>query len=195
MKICIYAIAKNEIKFVERWYNSVKEADYVCVLDTGSTDGTFEKLKELGVLTEQKHYENFRFDQARNDSLKLIPEDTDICVCVDIDEIFVSGWTKTLKEKWTAKTTQARYRYTWNFNPDGSEGIVFMADKIHKHDKFIWKNPVHEILIPKEKFQQNIINIQSDILCLDSTSVKVHPNASGARKSSGNQSIGRSKGG
>jgi len=41
--------------------------------------------------------------------------------------------------------------------------------------------------------KQNIINIQSDILCLDSTSVKVHSNASGARKSSGNQSIGHSK--
>ena len=53
-KICVYAISKNEIKFVERWYNSVKEADYVCVLDTGSDDGTFEKLKELGAIVEQK---------------------------------------------------------------------------------------------------------------------------------------------
>ena len=43
--------------------------------------------------------------------------------------------------------------------------------------------------------KQNVIDIQGDILCLDSTSVKVHPNASGARKSSGDQSIGRSKGG
>ena len=47
-KICVYAICKNELRFVEQWYNSVKEADYVVVLDTGSTDGTFEKLKELG---------------------------------------------------------------------------------------------------------------------------------------------------
>ena len=39
-KICVYAIAKNEIKFVQRWFDSVKEADYVCVLDTGSDDGT-----------------------------------------------------------------------------------------------------------------------------------------------------------
>ena len=53
-KICVYAIAKNEIKFVERWYESVKEADYVCVLDTGSTDGTFERFKELGVITKIK---------------------------------------------------------------------------------------------------------------------------------------------
>ena len=29
--------------------------------------------------------------------------------------------------------------------------------------------------------KQNIINIQGHILCLDSTSVKVHPNASGAK--------------
>ena len=43
--------------------------------------------------------------------------------------------------------------------------------------------------------KQNIIDIQGDVLCLDRNSVKVHPNASGAKKSSGNQSIGRSKGG
>ena len=47
----------------------------------------------------------------------------------------------------------------------------------------------------EELQSQNIIDVQSKILCLDSTSVKVHPNAAGARKSSGEQSIGRSKGG
>ena len=31
-KICVYAICKNESQFVKRWYESVKEADYVCVL-------------------------------------------------------------------------------------------------------------------------------------------------------------------
>ena len=88
MKICVYAIAKNESKFIERWYNSVKEADYVCVLDTGSSDNTFEKLKSLNIITKQKKYENFRFDKARNDSMELIPDDTDICVCIDLDEVF-----------------------------------------------------------------------------------------------------------
>lgn len=43
--------------------------------------------------------------------------------------------------------------------------------------------------------KQNIIDVQSEVLCLDSTSIKVHPNASGARKTSGEQSICRSKGG
>lgn len=42
---------------------------------------------------------------------------------------------------------------------------------------------------------ENIIDIRTEIVCIDSTSVKVHPDATGARKSSGEQSIGRSKGG
>lgn len=146
-KICVYAIAKNENKFIDRWYDSVKEADYVCVLDTGSTDGSFEKFKKLGIITKQKKYNNFRFDEARNDSLKLIPKDTEICVCVDIDEYFEKGWSKILKDNWKDNTGRARYRYTWNFNNDGSEGIVFMADKIHRYGAYCWKNPVHEILM------------------------------------------------
>lgn len=159
MKICVYAIAKNESKFVERWYNSVKEADYVCVLDTGSTDDTFEKLKQLNIITKQKKYKNFRFDTARNDSIKLIPNDAEICVCIDLDEVLVSGWSKILKQEWKYNTTQARYRYTWNFNPDGSEGVVFMAEKIHKNKLFKWIHPVHEVLTQTQVFLNNIINI------------------------------------
>ena len=111
-KICVYAIAKNEIKFIERWYESVKEADYICVLDTGSSDETYEKFKELGIIVKQKSYDNFRFDEARNDSMELIPEDADICVCIDIDEYCEPGWTKLLKENWNESTGRVRHRYT-----------------------------------------------------------------------------------
>lgn len=150
-KICVYAIAKNEIKFIDRWYNSVKEADYICVLDTGSEDGSYEKFQQLGIITKQKKYKNFRFDEARNESLKLIPDDAEICVCVDIDEFFNPGWSEILKNNWGENTKRVRYRYTWNFNADGSEGVVFMADKIHKNHSFVWTHPVHEILVPIDK--------------------------------------------
>lgn len=39
MKIYIYAIAKNELQFCERFMRSCAGADGVAVLDTGSTDG------------------------------------------------------------------------------------------------------------------------------------------------------------
>lgn len=47
----------------------------------------------------------------------------------------------------------------------------------------------------EELQKQNIIKVQSKVLCLDSTSIKVHPDACGAGKISGKQSIDRSKGG
>ena len=96
-KICVYSICKNELKYIEQWYNSVKEADYVVVLDTGSNDGSFEKLKELGVSVEQKIINPWRFDVARNESIKLIPDDYDLKIFVDMDEYFDCGWSDVLR--------------------------------------------------------------------------------------------------
>ena len=84
-KVCVYAISKNEEKFVSRWVESMKEADEIYVLDTGSTDDTVNKLKKLGVKVKKKLIKPWRFDKARNESLKLVPKDTDICVCTDLD--------------------------------------------------------------------------------------------------------------
>ena len=41
----------------------------------------------------------------------------------------------------------------------------------------------------EELQKQKIINIQSDDLSLDSTRVKIHPDAAGAKKSSGKQNL------
>jgi len=145
-KICVYAICKNEIKFVDRWYKSMSEADCIAVLDTGSDDGTFERLRELGAVTEQKIIKPWRFDVARNESMKLIPEDTDICICTDLDEVFEPGWRRLFELNWTDNTKQASYRFTWNFNPDGTEGHVFYSEKAHRYGDFVWTHPVHEVL-------------------------------------------------
>ena len=77
-KVCVYAICKNEEKFVKRWYESMKEADAIYVLDTGSTDNTVKLLRGLGVNVEINKIEPWRFDVARNKSLELVPEDYDI---------------------------------------------------------------------------------------------------------------------
>lgn len=46
-RVYVYAICKNERAFATRWMQSMREADGVYVLDTGSTDGTPEALTEL----------------------------------------------------------------------------------------------------------------------------------------------------
>ena len=87
-KVIVYAISKNEEKFVDRWVDSMKEADAIYVLDTGSKDKTVKKLKKRGVFVKTKKIKPWRFDTARNESLKLVPIDCDICVCTDLDEVF-----------------------------------------------------------------------------------------------------------
>ena len=144
--VCVYAISKNEEKFALRWAESMKEADEIYVLDTGSTDNTVNLLKSAGVNVSSKVIDPWRFDTARNESLALVPENADICVCTDLDEVFHPGWRKKMEEAWKNGVTRLKYRYTWSFLPDGSEGTVFWIDKAHLRKNYKWVNPVHEIL-------------------------------------------------
>ena len=145
-KICVYAICKNEEKFVDRWYNSMKEADEIFVLDTGSEDNTVELLKKHGAVVDCKTIDPWRFDVARNESLKMVPEDYDICVCTDLDEVFEKGWRKTLEELWNSKITRLRYNYNWGFDENGKPNVNFYIENIHSRKNYRWTHPVHEVL-------------------------------------------------
>ena len=70
-KVCVYAICKNEEKFVDRWYESIKDADYICVLDTGSTDKTVQIAESLGAKIYHQPWEG-DFAKARNFSIEKI---------------------------------------------------------------------------------------------------------------------------
>lgn len=153
LKICVYAISKNESSFVSRWVESMKEADEIYVLDTGSQDDTVEKLERLGVHVIQKEIVPWRFDVARNESLKMVPEDTDICVCTDLDELFDEGWRDVLENLWLSQSiTRLRYLYHWSFDEYGNPATTFHINKIHSRVGYIWKHPVHEVLEPENSF-------------------------------------------
>lgn len=148
-KICVYAICKNEIKFIDSWLNSMSEADYIVVLDTGSTDGTFERLQGDSRVThvEKLEISPFRFDIARNESMKLAPEDANILLCTDFDEILEPGWANKIRDNWTKDTWRGHYRYVWSHNADGSAAEMFTYDKLHNR-RYHWMFPVHEVLLP-----------------------------------------------
>jgi len=145
-RVCVYAICKNEEQFVDRWMDSMAEADEVVVLDTGSTDATVEKLRRRGARVAVEEIRPWRFDTARNRSLDLVDEGADICVCTDLDEVFRPGWREKLEAAWKPGAAQAAYRYTWSFMRDGREGVVFWQEKIHTRHGFRWAHPVHEVL-------------------------------------------------
>jgi tetratricopeptide (TPR) repeat protein len=145
MKIAVYTIAKNEEHFVERWAESAKEADYRFILDTGSTDDTVARATSLGVNVAVSSINPWRFDDARNASLALLPADIDICIALDMDEILIPGWREEL-EKISTETTRPRYQYTWSWNGD-QPGLQYGGDKIHKRHGYRWHHPVHEVLV------------------------------------------------
>ena len=140
-KICVYAIAKNEAHNVDKWVESMSEADSIVVLDTGSTDDTVEKLRAHGVYVEVKTYGLFRFDQARNDSLALIPDDCNIRVTTDLDERFEPGWADILRNEWVeGKHTRANYTYRMRY-----EEFDQSLNWIHSRE-WTWVYPCHEAM-------------------------------------------------
>ena len=145
MKIAVYCITKNEEQFIERWAASAADADYLVVMDTGSTDRTVELAKAAGCIVDSVTVYPWRFDRARNASLAIIPDDADMCIALDADEVLLPGWRGHL-ECMPFTTTRPRYEYTWNWNEDGTPGLTYHGDKIHSRHGYVWKHPVHEVL-------------------------------------------------
>lgn len=146
LKICVYAISKNEEKFVDRWYESIKEADKIYVLDTGSTDNTVNKLKKHNIIVETKKIVPWRFDEARNQALAMVDEDIDICISLDIDEVLLPGWREELEKNWEPNTTRIFYNYNWKLDENDKPLVSFYIEKIHSRHGYKWTHPVHEIL-------------------------------------------------
>lgn len=145
-KICVYGVCKNEEKFARRCMESIKEADVVVIGDTGSTDKTREILRECGALVYDIPVNPWRFDVARNECLQYIPEDVDICVCIDLDEVLETGWREALEKVWEKDTNRAKYLYIWSFNQDGSPAVQYYHERIHARNGYKWIYPTHEVL-------------------------------------------------
>lgn len=156
--VSVYAIAKNEESVAKRWYDCVKEADEVCVLDTGSTDNTVKILRDLGAKVEVKTYDDWSFAVARNDSMKLVSPDSEILFTLDLDETIAPGWRKILEDAWISEEEKGHkpvgmlYKYIWSFTPDGKEMQSFSVRKVHAKGTGIWKYRCHELLIDVNGF-------------------------------------------
>lgn len=142
MKIIVYAIALNEQKHVKRFCEAAKDADMIVVADTGSTDQTVKLLQDEGVFVHHISIVPWRFDDARNACLALLPQDTDVCVSLDLDEVLQSGWRAEIERVWVpGVTNRMHYGFDWGL------GIVFQYEKIHARHGMRWFLPCHERVV------------------------------------------------
>ena len=147
MKIAVYTIALNEEKFVERWYESAKDADYLLIADTGSTDKTVKLAKKLGINVINISIKPWRFDDARNAALAALPDDIDMCISLDMDEVLSENWRDAI-EKTTATQIMYRYTYSWNNKDQTLPGSITSQAKVHARHGYRWKYIVHEYIFP-----------------------------------------------
>lgn len=102
--ICLNMIVKNETKVITRCLGTVKPfIDYWVIVDTGSTDGTQEMIKEFmkGVPGELQERPWKNFAHNRNEALELARGKADYVLIIDADEIlaFDKGFVKPELDK------------------------------------------------------------------------------------------------
>jgi hypothetical protein len=142
MKIAVYMITKGEHDLLDRALKSASLADMIIVGDTDNDD----KTKEVCSAHSKASYHRinilpWRFDHARNAVLAMVPNDVDVCVSLDSDEVLSPNWRKEIETHWKlGETTIMRYMFDW------SKGIKFMQAKFHARSGYHWVSPCHEVL-------------------------------------------------
>ncbi|HLK13205.1 MAG TPA: hypothetical protein VKT78_00235 [Fimbriimonadaceae bacterium] len=148
MKVAIYTIALNEAANAERWAESAADADYRIVADTGSTDDTVQRLIQAGVIVHRIAIRPWRFDDARNAAMALIPDDVDICGTMDMDRWLAPGWRAALEAAWTPQATALFCRTTYRPSVNDPTPIrSWPAKNFHARWGYAFRRPVHEALV------------------------------------------------
>lgn len=175
MKLGVYAVVKNEEKNIERFMQAIKSelgsGDDFLILDTGSTDDTIPALArerdraeptDAAFRTPRWHRSSirpWRFDVAKNTALALLDWAVDLAWLLDADEVPAPGWRQAIEDAYNANPTanQFRYKFVWSHNPDGTDGYVFYADKMHSRFGWQWKGIAHEWPVTEGEVRQAFI--------------------------------------
>src|SRR5262245_48822693 len=136
---------RNERDHVAQWAETTADADFRLVVDTGSTDDTVEELEFHGVEVHRVTIEPFRFDDARNVALALVPAWMEWCLQLDADETLSPNWRPQFEA--VVDVHIPRYRYRWVNCGAASWGVV-MRTNLHRRHGFRWRYPCHEVLAP-----------------------------------------------
>lgn len=144
MKISATIICKNEEECILDCLESVKELDEIVVCDTGSTDSTLQKVRELGWdhIRITTHPWADHFSEARNACLDFATGDW--CVVIDADETISEGTVAALRTYLPLVETDAvRFECVSASHPDHVHYMV----RAHRRAPHVrWQGRIHESL-------------------------------------------------
>lgn len=142
--VCLNMIVKNESHIIRRCLQSVKPfIDYWVIVDTGSTDGTQEIIKEFmsdipGELHEQP-WKNFA--DNRNEALSLAKRKSEYIIFIDADDALVLS-ADFVKPQLDCDAYYIKIAYS---------DMEYMRVQLVKSDlDWLWKGAIHEVLLTTE---------------------------------------------
>lgn len=147
--ISLVCIAKNERNNIDRWYKSVEGCvDEIIFCDTGSSDGTQDRARELGLKVV-----NFPwcddFSKARNFANEFATSDyvfwTDLDDTLSDKQAFISWRDKAmhLSDYWLAT-------YHYAFDHNNNPACSFVRERVWKRSLGLkWSYFIHEGVVPQ----------------------------------------------
>lgn len=147
LRIAVYGICLNEAANVDGYMASAADADLVVMADTGSSDDTADRFRQAGAIVHDLRVIPWRFDDARNAALALVPADVDVCIALDLDNRLPPGWRALVEAAFVPPVNQLVYASVWARTADGAPRR-FLDNRIHARAGFRWIGPCHEYLAP-----------------------------------------------
>lgn len=163
-KTAAYTLCKNEIKKIDQWLFYTKEFDYRVILDTGSTDGTYELLKKVpNIILHQETVTPFHFAALRNKNLNMVPDDVRWALSPDMDEYFsinvLTEIEKTVKQNPGVTNISCDRLDIYSDVVRVGPPKLFGTNKIHLRHEYYWKERVYEHLkFKRDGYEVEIYN-------------------------------------
>ncbi len=149
MKLSVALIAKNEANSIRRCLDSVKGADEIIVVDTGSEDNTVEIAKEYTdkVFTDYKWNDNFA--EARNHANSKCTGDW--ILVIDSDNRLLEGIDKVREEIEKAETNGFKTISLRIVLEDGNRFSHYLPYLYKNDPEIFWNGAVHNHLTADDK--------------------------------------------
>jgi len=163
-KTAAYTILKNEISFIDKWLYYADPFDYKVLLDTGSTDGSWEYLQECAekdpqLIIEQKIFDPWRFDVARKYNMTMIPKNVEWCLSPDLDEYFSINthyeMENVIYQRPDVTNISCDRLDVYSIEVRVGPPTCLGTNKIHRKNDYTWVQPIYEHLswIHKDRYE------------------------------------------
>lgn len=151
MKISALLIVKNEEEIVAAALESVKDADEIVVVDTGSTDRTVDIASQF---TDRIFYFQWVDDFAAARNYAIEKATGDWCYSIDADHVLLSSM-ETVREA-AEKAEAAGHKSALVKSKSGETHVHWREVLFKRAPEVRWKGAVHECLLPASRFKTDV---------------------------------------